>query len=102
MCCIGSETWGGGHQGHVPPLGKVLPISVPGTVTFLTIPCHWNTCSDGSAIPEHGEQHSKNTWAGILAASSPDINLSTNVASQAISEQLILIIFLREHATTPP
>ena len=39
---------------------------------------------------------------GILAASSPKINLSTNMASEAISEHLILKIFLGEHAPTPP
>ena len=59
-------------------------------------------CSDGSAIPEHGEQRSKNTRPGILAASSPNINLSTNMASEAISEHLILKIFLGEHAPRPP
>ena len=64
-----SRGGGGGHQGHVPPLGKDLPFSAPplfklsGTVTFLTIPRHWNKCSDGSEIPEHGERHSKNTRA---------------------------------------
>ena len=36
-------------------------------VTFLAIPRHWNTCSDGSAIPEHSERRSKNTRASILS-----------------------------------
>ena len=38
---------------------------------------------------------------GILAALSPNINLSTNMASEAISEQLILKHFLGEHVPTP-
>ena len=53
---------GGGYQGHVPPLGKDLTFSAPpppfklsGTVTFLIIPRRWNTCSDGSVIPEYGK-----------------------------------------------
>ena len=45
-----------------------LPFSVPpfklsGTVTFLTIPRHWNMCSDGSVIPEHGKRRSKSIRA---------------------------------------
>ena len=97
----------GEHQGHVPPLGKDLPFSAPpfklsGTVTFLTIPRRWNTCSDGSAIPEHGERRSKSTRAGIPAASSPNINLSTNMASEVISQHLILKIFMGVHAPRPP
>ena len=49
----------------MPPLGKDLspPFKLSGMVTFLTIPSHWNTCSDDSAIPEHGEWRSKNTQA---------------------------------------
>ena len=49
----------------MPPLGKDLspPFKLSGMVTFLTIPSHWNTCSDDSAIPEHGERRSKNTQA---------------------------------------
>ena len=78
----------------MPPLGKDLPCSAPpsnsGTVTFdHTPPSRWNTCSDGSAIPEHGERLSKTLGPGTLAASSPNINLSTNMASEAISEHLI-------------
>ena len=38
----------------------------------------------------HGERCSKNTWPSILAASSPNMNLSANMASEAISEHLIL------------
>ena len=49
-----------------PPLVRIgllvpSPFKLSGMVTFLTIPRHWNTCSDGSAVPEHGEQWSKNT-----------------------------------------
>ena len=71
-------------------------------MTFLTIPRHWNTCSDGSVIPEHGKRRSKSTRVGIPAASSPNINLSTNMASEVISQHLILKIFLGEHAPRPP
>ena len=39
---------------------------------------------------------------GIPAASSPNINLSTNMASEVISQHLILKIFLGEHAPRPP
>ena len=39
----------------------------------------------------HGERCSKNTWPSILAASSPNMNLSANMASEAISEHLIYI-----------
>ena len=67
-----------------------MPFKLSGTVTFLTVPRRWNMCSDGSAIPEHGERHSKNTWASILAALSPNINLSTNMALEVTSEHLIL------------
>ena len=45
----------------MPPSPPSFKLS--GTVTFLTIPRRWNTCSDGSAIPEHGERCSKNTRA---------------------------------------
>ena len=38
----------------------------------------------------------------IPAASSPNINLSTNMVSEAILQHLILKIFLREHALRPP
>ena len=58
--------------------------------------------SDGSAIPEYGEQRSKTLRARILVASSTNINLSTNMASEAISEHLILKIFMGEHAPRPP
>ena len=96
----------GGTRGTCPPLVEICllvpPLKLSGTVTFLTIPCHWNMCSDGSVIPEHGERCSKTLGPGILAASNPNINLSTNMASEAISEYLILKIFLREHAPTPP
>ena len=44
----------------------------------------------------------KTLGPGILAASSPNINLSTNMASVAISEQLILKIFGGEHVPRPP
>ena len=44
----------------------------------------------------------KTLGPGILAASSPNINLSTNIASEAISEHLILKNFLGEHAPRPP
>ena len=83
ILCYSSSTYHrrrnqGSTRGTCPPLGKNLPFSAPpfklsGTVTFLTIPRRWNTCSDGSAIPEHGERRSKNTRPGILAALSPNI-----------------------------
>ena len=77
-CAIGGGTRGGAPGARLPP-----PFKLSGIVTFLTIPRRWNTCSDGSAIPEHGKRHSKNT-------SSPNINLSTNMTSETISEHLIL------------
>ena len=46
-----------------PPMVRICllvpPFKLSSTVTFLTIPRRWNTCSDGSAIPEHGDQRSK-------------------------------------------
>ena len=62
------RNWGGGGtRGICPPLVRICllvpPFKLSGTVTFLTIPRRWNTCSDGSAIPEHGERRSKNTRA---------------------------------------
>ena len=63
--CIGGGT--GGGRGTCPPLVRicllVTTFKLSGTVTFLTILRRWNTCSDGSAIPEHGERRSKNTRA---------------------------------------
>ena len=65
---IGGGT-GGVTRGMCPPLVRICllvpppPLKLSGTVTFLTIPRRWNTCSDGSVIPEHGERRSKNTPA---------------------------------------
>ena len=90
-----------------------MPFKLSGTVTFLTVPYRWNMCSDGSAIPEHGERHSKNTWASILAALSPNINLSTNMALEVTSEHLIFwgsmpphppstCVLMHEPSSVPP
>ena len=44
----------------------------------------------------------KTLGPSILAALSPNINLSPNMASEAISEHLISKIYLGEHAPRPP
>ena len=63
---IGGGT--GGHQGHMPSLGKDLPFSVPPSNClvwwpFWPYPVAGTHAVDGSAIPEHGEQRCKNTRA---------------------------------------
>ena len=100
------------HQGHVPPpLGKDLPFSAPpfqlsGTVTFLTIPCCWNHAGTRALMAQRSlnmaSSAPKTLGPGILTASSPNINLSTNMASEAISKYLILKIFMGEHAPRSP
>ena len=60
-----------GTRGHVPPhLVRICPLVPPQTVwysdlfdLFQTTLCSWNMYIDSSVIPEHGEWHSKNTWA---------------------------------------
>ena len=44
----------------------------------------------------------KTPGPGILAASSPNINLSTNMVSEAMSEQLILKLFWGSMPPDPP
>ena len=65
--CHRRRNRGGGTRGTCPPLVRICflvpPFKLSGTVTFLSIPRRWNTYSDGSAIPEHGERRSKNTRA---------------------------------------
>ena len=105
--CIGGGTGGGGHQGHVPPLSKDLLFSAPPSNCLVRWP-FWpypvtgtravmaqRSLNMASSVP-------KTLGPGILAASNPNINLSTSMASEAISEHLIIKIFLGEHAPRPP
>ena len=90
------------HQGHVLPLGKNLPFSVPPfklsrMVTFLT-PFKPHPVAGAHAVMAQpslnmGSGAPKTLGPGILVASSPNINFSTNMASEVISEHLILKIF---------
>ena len=91
----------------MPPLGKDLPFSAPpppppppfklsGTVTFL-IPFEPYPVAGTRAVMAQrslnmASSTPKTLGPSILAASSPNINLSTNMASEAISE----------HAPRPP
>ena len=104
---IGGGTGGGGHQGHVPPLGKDLPFSAPPSNCLVRWPFWPYPVAGTRAVMAQRSLNMasgapKTLGPGILAASSPNINLSTNMASEAISEHLILKIFLGEHAPRPP
>ena len=49
-------------------------------MTFLTIPCRWNTCMAHRSL-NMASGAPKTLGPGILVASSPNINLSTNMVS---------------------
>ena len=95
------------------PLGKDLPFSAPpspfklsGTVTFL-IPFDPYPVAGTRAVMAQRSLNMacsapKTLGPGILAASSPNINLSTNMASEAISEHLILKEFSGEACPQTP
>ena len=89
--CCGTGGWGSGHQGHVPPLSKDLPFSVPPS-NCLGLPV--TNCNVTW-------RNSKTLRPGILATSSPNINLGTSMTLEAISEHLITF-FSGEHAPKSP
>ena len=103
---IGGGT-GGGYQGHVPPLGKDLPFSAPPLQTvwygdLWPYPVAGTRAVMAERSLNMASGSSKTLGPSILAALSPNINLSTNMASETISEHLILNIFLGEHGPRPP
>ena len=100
---IGSGTRG--HQGHMPLLGKDLPFSAPPLHCLVRWPFWPYPIAGTRAVMAQRSLNMasgapKTLKPGILAASSPNINLSTNVASEAISEHLILKI--THHHRCPP
>ena len=99
IICQGLLTTGnqpGGHQGYVTPLGKNLPFNASPSNCLLrwhfwpypiagthAVMAQWSL-NMASGAP-------KTLGPGILGASSPNINLSTKMASEAISEHLIFL-----------
>ena len=96
-CAVTTELYLSLPALRIPPLVRVCPL-VP--------PCQTVWDYQWPTVVLHDERHSKNTQAwyssGIASKYKKwNINLSTNMASEAISEHLILKIFLGEHAPSP-
>ena len=89
-----------------PPLVRICllvpPFKLSGMVTFLTILRRWNTCSDGSAIPEHGKRHSKNTRARYSSGIKSKYKFQCKYGLRSNLRTPNFINFLGEHAPRPP
>ena len=97
-CAIGGGTRGGAPGARLPP-----PLQ---TVWYGDLFDHTPSLEHMQWMAQQSlnmaSNAAKTLGPSILAASSPNINLHTNMASEAISEYLILNVFLGEHAPAPP
>ena len=72
-------------------------------MTFLIISRRWNTCSDGSVIPEHGERCSKSTRARYFSGIESKYKIESKYGLRSnLTAPNFKNFFLGEHAPRPP